>query len=391
MKFTISDLKQKFGIQLPPKNMKTPDEQAKEFISSELKRILPQRTENYTKISVIESLDASDLCTIIFNEKFGVYPSCHRNIDISYNLEISEFLYSNADLLYRNIGRNHISAIFEFNGFIISTMTTFNSTKKKVTIEQYFRPDKAPLDIFNVFEMPENTVPTIGILKKDQYGDISVDNLELDVKSTLDIENNYNDDFLNISSKIVEKLNEKKAGLFPLHGKPGTGKSEYCKHLISLVDRKFIFVPPAMVGYLSSPEFADILTSTYKGAAIVIEDAEKALMKRSGEDGFHNSELVSSILNLTDGIFADLTNIAVIATYNCDRNLVDPALLRKGRMKVEYEFHPLCIEKSQKLMDSLGHKEIVEEPMTLADIFNFEAQETNVIERENARKIGFGA
>jgi hypothetical protein len=391
VKYTISDLREHFGFKNPPKNMNTPEDQVKEFISAELKRILPQRTENYTYFSVKETLDTNDLCTVLFNEKFAVYPSSYRNLDISYNLDVCDFLYANADLLYRNIGRNHISAIFEFRSVIVYTMSYINLPKKKVTIEQYFRPDQAPLNVFDVFEMETSTVPTIGILKKDQYGDISVDNLELDVKSTLDIDNNYNDDFKKISSKIVEKLNEKKAGLFPLHGKPGTGKSEFCKHLISLVDRKFIFIPPAMVGHLSSPEFADLLTTTYKGAAIVIEDAEKALMKRSGEDSFHNSELVSSILNLTDGIFADLTNIAVIATYNCDRNLVDPALLRKGRMKVEYEFHPLCIEKSQKLMDSLGHKEIVEEPMTLADIFNFESQETNVVERENERKIGFGA
>jgi hypothetical protein len=92
-------------------------------------------------------------------------------------------------------------------------MSYLNLPRKKVTIEQYFRPDQAPLNVFDTFEMQTSTVPTIGILKKDQYGDISVDNLELDVKSTLDIDNNYNDDFKKISSKIVEKLNEIKEEL----------------------------------------------------------------------------------------------------------------------------------------------------------------------------------
>ena len=112
-------------------------------------------------------------------------------------------------------------------------------------------------------------------------------------------------------------------------------------------------------------------------------------MKRASEDAFHNSELVSCLLNLTDGIYADMAGTSIIATYNCERSLIDPALLRKGRLRSEYHFKKLSVEKSQKLMDKQGHKVDVEEPMTLADIFNYETQYTNN-KAEKKRSVGFG-
>jgi SpoVK/Ycf46/Vps4 family AAA+-type ATPase len=155
------------------------------------------------------------------------------------------------------------------------------------------------------------------------------------------------------------------------------------------VDRPVVFIPPQMINCLSNPEFTELVTNSLKGSILVIEDAEKALMKRESQDGFFNSELVSSILNLTDGLYADLAQTAIIATYNCDRNLIDPALLRKGRLRSEYHFQKLSVEKSQKLMDKQGHDVIVEDPMTLADIFNYEKQYSNK-KTEKKRSVGFG-
>ena len=146
-----------------------------------------------------------------------------------------------------------------------------------------------------------------------------------------------------------------------------------------------------MISQLSTPEFADIITDTNKGSVLILEDAEKALMKRETEDGFSNSTLVSSVLNLTDGLYADLSNIAIIATYNCDRNLIDSALLRKGRMKAEYKFKKLNKKKAQALMNKLGHDISVTEDMTLADIYNYEEQYTNASDDREKKFIGFAS
>jgi ATP-dependent 26S proteasome regulatory subunit len=112
-------------------------------------------------------------------------------------------------------------------------------------------------------------------------------------------------------------------------------------------------------------------------------------MKRESEDGFANSTLVSSILNLTDGLYADLGQLAIIATYNCDRNLIDPALLRKGRLKAEYRFDKLNKNKAKFLSDKLGKNISINNDMTLADIFNSEEQYSNNSKSEK-KSIGFG-
>jgi SpoVK/Ycf46/Vps4 family AAA+-type ATPase len=144
-----------------------------------------------------------------------------------------------------------------------------------------------------------------------------------------------------------------------------------------------------MINCLASPDFTDLVLNSLKGSILVIEDAEKALMKRESEDGFHNSELVSTILNLTDGLYSDLAHISIIATYNCDRNLIDPALLRKGRLRSEYHFKKLSVDRCQKLMDALENDMDVEDEMTLAEIFNHEKQYSNR-KSEKKRSVGFG-
>jgi len=239
---------------------------------------------------------------------------------------------------------------------------------------------------YKIAEKPEKAA--IGIIKQNKYGPY-IGKIELNSDTTFSLDY-YNEDFENYLINIQNQLDQNKPGLYLMHGEPGTGKSSAIRHLLSIVDREFIFVPPQMVHSLSTPEFTDILTRDHKGCVLILEDAEKALMKREGEDGFSNSTLVSSILNLTDGLYADLTQSAIIATYNCDRNLIDPALLRKGRLKSEYRYEKLDRDRSQSLMDKLGHNVDVEDPMTLADIFNFELQYSNNKESRKKRSVGFG-
>lgn len=329
-------------------------------------------------------LSVNQLAPLLFNKLYSEYPS-QMDIPWMYNEKLINFLQSNGKCIYRKYYFEFIQYIFLYDESIFILTKNINQTKIKVT--EFFKNNSCPHK-FEEYIHALNNNSTIGILKKNSFGEIEVDNIELILKTDLDPKNHYNDDFDYFKQKFIEKLNKKESGLYLLHGLPGTGKSEFCKHLLTLVDRQFIFIPPSLVGCLSTPEFNDLLTNVHNGSVIVIEDAEKALMKRTQEDGFHNSDLVSTILNLTDGIFGDLANISIIATYNCDRNLIDEALLRKGRLKIEYEFKKLSVEKSQKLMDKLGFDVKVEQEMTLSDIFNYEDTETNKSKEEN-KKIGF--
>jgi hypothetical protein len=320
-------------------------------------------------------------------------------MDKTYSVGIVDFLKKNAQLLQRRVQENgneteysEVAYAFLYKSMVICTIYYYNFKEN----EQYtrglnifhFTDTKLEITEFEQFEKTKKQSPKIGIIKQTKFGpQVTWRDHQTENKFSLD---NYNDDFSEFFDNIKSKLETTKNGLYLCYGEAGTGKSSAIRHLITEVNRPFVFVPPQMINYLSSPEFVDLVLNSLKGSVLIIEDAEKALMKRESDDGFHNSELVSSLLNLTDGLYADLANTSIIATYNCDRNLIDPALLRKGRMKAEYKFNRLSVDKSQSLMDKLGNSFDVNDPMTLADIFNHEEQYSNE-ERKPKRSVGFGA
>ena len=117
---------------------------------------------------------------------------------------------------------------------------------------------------------------------------------------------------------------------------------------------------------------------------LVIEDAENLLASR--EKG--NNSAIAMLLNITDGLLGESLGIQVICTFNCKLDNIDKALLRKGRLKALYEFKKLSVTKSRTLLEKIGITDIfVEEPMTLADIFN--THEQNFATKIERRGIGF--
>jgi len=132
-------------------------------------------------------------------------------------------------------------------------------------------------------------------------------------------------------------------------------------------------------------------------SVIILEDAEKAILKRHG-DGM-DSSAVSSLLNLSDGILSDILKTSVIVTYNCPKQDIDDALKRKGRLQAEYEFNALSVEDAKKLAKSLKYpkkfiEEKITEPLSISDIYNLE-KEVDLYgnknkKREPDRIIGFG-
>ena len=203
-------------------------------------------------------------------------------------------------------------------------------------------------------------------------------------KHKIVIEDNYNDDFTEVNDKIVTRLNKKDdKGIILLHGDPGTGKSTYIKYLISIIKKPIIYLPPDLVGALAMPSFVPLLMQ-YPNSVLIIEDAENALKKRSEHDG----QSVSNLLNLSDGLLSECLHIQTICTFNCKVAEIDEALMRKGRMIAKYEFKPLTVENSNKLLNKRGVNHIADEPMTLTDIYNLE--ENNYNEVKKPVKIGFG-
>jgi ATP-dependent 26S proteasome regulatory subunit len=211
--------------------------------------------------------------------------------------------------------------------------------------------------------------------------------VEQNIKPTnIDIPMNYGEGFVKIHDKIVSRLNEDKGkGLVLLHGLPGTGKTNYIRHLCGQLNKEIIFIPPFMADSISSPDFITFLLE-HTNSILVIEDAEKVVLDRDGD--VSSRQGVSNLLNITDGLLSDCLSIQIIATFNTSRDRIDKALLRKGRLIAEWKFDALSVEDSNKLLKSIGREDVTNKPMTLTEIYNME-EEVNVVQEER-RTIGFG-
>jgi hypothetical protein len=230
---------------------------------------------------------------------------------------------------------------------------------------------------------------------KNQYGDYAFEPISVNVPENIDLTLNYGSKFPETDKTIQDRLNNNKSGLFMFHGLPGTGKTTYIKYLASKVDRDFIYIPTTMVEtFTSDPNCLSVLIQK-PNSVIILEDAEKAIMKRHG-DGM-DSSAVSSLLNLSDGIMSDILKTSVILTYNCPKNEIDSALRRKGRLQVDYEFTALNTTDSKKLAKSLKYckKTIdsISKAMSVADIYNLEKDvdlNEEKIKDDPERVVGFG-
>ena len=200
----------------------------------------------------------------------------------------------------------------------------------------------------------------------------------------ISIEDNYTDDFKPKSDEIIKCLNEKEGnGIVILHGEAGTGKTYYLKHLCHILDKKVLYIPPALVEHIVAPDFIRIL-GRYKNSVLIIEDADNILRKR---DMNSNMQDVSSLLNITDGILNDVLSLQIVTTFNTNLQNIDEAFLRRGRLIAEHKFEKLPAEKVKELNKKLGFDKpsLLTEPMTLADIYN---QEKPFL-KEKTNGIGF--
>lgn len=203
---------------------------------------------------------------------------------------------------------------------------------------------------------------------------IQVSNQETDIAKL------YNDDLPD--KEIFEFLNSNQSGLLLLHGECGTGKSSYIRNMMyRLKNHEFMVLDNSVFGYITDASFIKLLMNN-KNSVIILEDCEEMLADRVAGNG-----RIAALLNLSDGILGDSFKFKFICTFNTNVSQIDQALLRKGRMKMKYEFKKLCAEKTYALGQEIGKNIPKGESYTLADIFNYGVDNGN---KNNKKPIGFG-
>ena len=229
--------------------------------------------------------------------------------------------------------------------------------------------------------------PKIGLLVTVGDG-LDVATTTMEVPKIEDINIPYGRGFDKISDTIVETIKSKdETGLMIFHGEPGTGKTTYIKWLSGQTHRRFIYIPSYMVRSITDPSFMSLFLRL-KDTVFVIEDAEESLGPRVRG----GNSIVSTLLNLTDGILANALNCQFICTFNTEIKNIDSALLRPGRLLVRHEFKALDVEDATTYLTHNGYDgDMPKESRTLAQLSKINDEILDNTEAPvPANPIGFG-
>ncbi len=325
----------------------------------------------YESDIVIEKKQLGQLvkCTDFTNLRFS------KNSNQFYEGEICYF-YPDCEIfliLSQDLSNDYDMQLFEDNFYKVEHIFYDHSRENiKADIEEFFA----------TFLQKHKLDETIAILVKERSG-FELKNQKIK-PLPLNLQSMYNDDFLHIHGHIQHNLATKNKGVVLLHGKAGTGKTNYIKWLITQVpNKKFIFVPTTIIHQLTDPAFIGILLEN-RDSVLVLEDCENYIAERHFEN--KNTDVVSSILNLADGILSDMVECQIICTFNAKIDSIDSALLRKGRLIAEYKFEPLTVDKANAYLASIDSDKTTDKPLTLAELTNIDQQDY----KEKPKETHFG-
>lgn len=310
-------------------------------------------------------------------EVLGCVPS-NIELDGKYLPEVVEFLQKNGSLVSSDTSSKSAEYCFLYKSCFVQVERKDESWIKGEKAKNFYHVSlvaptgtRFPIKDFERFHKNEEGTK-ISLFIKDGYGEYTFEPLVITNPANQRIDLNYGAAFVGIDNEIRSRLEQDSSGLYMFHGPPGTGKSSYIKHLAQKVGREFIYIPTAMLEtFTTDPACLQILTGKPR-AVLVLEDAEKIIAKRHGDNA--DGTALSSLLNLSDGILSDMLNISVVVTYNCSTDDIDRALLRKGRLQAEYRFPLLSPDASRTLASHIGHDPAevakINQSMSLADIYN---------------------
>ncbi len=212
-------------------------------------------------------------------------------------------------------------------------------------------------------------------LLKSEAGDFTLRKIEAK-KVNLDLELFYNDDFLPFHEKLSAFLDSREtSGLVLIHGKQGTGKTSYLKHLIFNTEHKFILVPRNLFAVLDSTNLFFYLKE-FSEFVLVLEDCD-VLLTGAGK----YNPLVGFLRNV-EGLMSNDFQYKVLCTASLAEHQINFNYLRKARAVHRYEMAELSVDKANRIRQMFGIDQEVKRPMVLEDVIN-------PISEVKEKKLGF--
>lgn len=155
---------------------------------------------------------------------------------------------------------------------------------------------------------------------------------------------NYQTDVANHLEKMAKWTSEDfdSGSLMLLHGPPGTGKTNIIRTLIrewkSWCDVEYIMDPEKFFGQASYMSSVVLGSNSNRWRILIVEDANELIGKDAKKQ---TGQGVSRLLNLCDGLIGQGINIIVLITTNEDISQLHPAIIRKGRCRVNLQIGKL--------------------------------------------------
>jgi ATP-dependent 26S proteasome regulatory subunit len=159
------------------------------------------------------------------------------------------------------------------------------------------------------------------------------------------------------------------------HGAPGTGKTTALRALARVwsdsCSTHFITDPEKFLGD-GTAYLLEVLTSEAAGQQatdwkmVVLKDAGELLAIDAHD---RTGQALSRLLNVTDGILGQGTNVILLVTTNERLGLLHPAVTRPGRCWQDVEFQPLTAAEANAWLAAHDSAERMTEPTPLAELY----------------------
>ena len=350
-------------------------------------------SDDYLGALYIQIMHDLPVCYRVFFNKQGKLSYKTATASFGYRAEIDnkidERFLMNKALEAQKTDDNLSVFAYSSNSWLIISQNTKNKFMINITLSEEgsvsaFYEELYTNDVENAFEYISSWFKPIDKEDKSEFGIAAIDSSNSLYTNwydysypPVDIKKNYNDDIpYEKMCECIESSNKPELMLF--YGEAGTGKSTLIKHFISKYNEKdFVFIDGTLLANSSQERLMSYFLEN-QNTVFILEDCEKVLMDREN----YFNPVMPLILNITDGVISDVLGIKLICTFNTKLSKIDPALLRKGRLSLKYEFKKLTKDKAEKLLDSKN----VTGDMSLAEIY---FQDENDFSKKKQTKMGF--